>query len=193
MKFRFFWLCPIIALGSIVALSNCAASLSQQINSTPNSNFDVILGDNTDANPFSLMQEESLGQLTINMAANQVFQLLGIPDKQSKSVTWEANGMHHQYWYYFTQGITLDMVSEKEERQQEIGSIKLVLPSKLKTKRGIGIGSSWDEVSRAYAPEQELETSIPFKSFVAGSIYGGLIFSFQNSRVSEIFLGAVAE
>ena len=31
------------------------------------------------------------------------------------------------------------------------------------------------------------------KAFVAGSIYDGMIFSFQNGRVIKIFLGAAAE
>jgi hypothetical protein len=35
--------------------------------------------------------------------------------------------------------------------------------------------------------------SIPHESFIAGSIYGGLIFSFQDSIVNQIFLGAAAE
>ncbi len=43
---------------------------------------------------------------------------------------------------------------------------------------------------QAYKEEEERRTS---EHFVAGSIYGGLIFSFQNGRVNEIFLGAGAE
>jgi hypothetical protein len=35
--------------------------------------------------------------------------------------------------------------------------------------------------------------SIPDQTFIAGSIYGGLIFTFDQGRVSEIFLGAAAE
>jgi hypothetical protein len=35
--------------------------------------------------------------------------------------------------------------------------------------------------------------SISYQTFVAGSIYGGLIFTFAQGYVSEIFLGAAAE
>jgi hypothetical protein len=31
------------------------------------------------------------------------------------------------------------------------------------------------------------------KTLLAGSIYGGLIFQFQNGKVNQIFLGAAAE
>jgi hypothetical protein len=30
-------------------------------------------------------------------------------------------------------------------------------------------------------------------TYVVGSIYGGIIFNFENGRVSRIFLGAAAE
>lgn len=207
MKFCCFWLCPIIALGSIIAFSNCSESLSQasfvetNFNLTQKSNylklslftFDVILSDNRDVSPFTLMEEESLGQLKIGRVATEVLQLLGSPTKKSNSSFWAADALHHQDWYYSKKGITLNMVSEMADKQQEVASIKLISPSKLRTKRGIGIGSSFDEVVRAYGKEQDQENSIPFKYFVAGSIYGGLIFSFENDRVAEIFLGAAAE
>jgi hypothetical protein len=85
------------------------------------------------------------------------------------------------------------MASETEKGQQNIAFIKLVSPSRLATKRGIKIGSSIEEVSFAYAKEKDQEMSIPDQTFVAGSIYGGLIFTFDQGRVSEIFLGAAAE
>jgi len=37
------------------------------------------------------------------------------------------------------------------------------------------------------------EDSARTGSFVAGSIYGGIIFDFQKGKVSQIFLGAAAE
>jgi hypothetical protein len=215
MKFRFFPVFSAIVLGAIIAFSNCSKSLAQlflvktdirsnnlkfnhaiqESNESPilTPSLTALLLDDGDVDPFSLMKDESLGKLKIDIAARQVIQLLGSPDKKSKSIIWEADGLYHQNWYYPKQGITLGMISEITEKQQRVASIKLVSPSKLKTNRGIGIGNSYNDVVRAYQKEQERENSIPFKHFVAGSIYGGLIFSFENGRITEIFLGSAAE
>ena len=46
---------------------------------------------------------------------------------------------------------------------------------------------------KAYKPYWNREESEFFGNFVAGSIYGGLVFYFQNDKVSKIFLGLAAE
>ena len=140
-----------------------------------------------------MIKVESLGGLKFNLPAQQVIQLVGNPSKKDSITYWNGDGLYHQYWYYPNQGITLSMASETNKGQQKIALITLVLPSTLQTQRGIRIGSSIEEVILAYANEQDKENSIPCQSFVAGSIYGGLIFTFDNGYVSEIFLGAAAE
>jgi hypothetical protein len=154
---------------------------------------ELPITDNLDVDPFALMKEESLGELRINLAAKEVIQLIGNPEEKDQINFWEADGLYHQYWYYPNQGITLNMESETKNGQQNITFIKLVSPSTLQTKRGIKVGSSLEEVSFVYAQEKDQENSIYRESFVAGSIYGGLIFTFKNGYVSEIFLGATAE
>ncbi|MDB9432097.1 hypothetical protein [Microcystis aeruginosa] len=139
------------------------------------------------------MREESLGELKIDLSAQQVIRLLGEPTQKGRVEFWEGDGLYHQDWYYPNQGITLSMASETEKGQQNIAFIKLVYPSTLQTQRGIKIGSLIEDVSLAYAKEKDQEMSIPYQTFVAGSIYGGLIFTFDKGRVSEIFLGAAAE
>ncbi len=153
----------------------------------------LLITDNLESDPFALMREESLGKLKLDLSAQQVIQLLGNPRQKGGVEFWVGDAIYHQYWYYPNQGITLSMASETEKGQQNIAFIKLVSPSTLPTKRGITIGSSIEEVSLAYAKEKDQEMSIPDQTFVAGSIYGGLIFTFDNGRVIEIFLGAAAE
>lgn len=153
----------------------------------------LLITDNLESDPFALMREESLGKLKLDLSAQQVIQLLGNPRQKGGVEFWAGDALYHQYWYYPNQGITLSMASETEKGQQNIAFIKLVFPSTLPTKRGITIGSSIEEVSLAYAKEKDQEMSIPDQTFVAGSIYGGLIFTFDNGRVIEIFLGAAAE
>lgn len=153
----------------------------------------LLITDNLESDPFALMREESLGELKLDLSAQQVIQLLGNPTQKGQVEFWAGDALYHQYWYYPNQGITLSMASETEKGQQNIAFIKLVSPSTLPTKRGIKIGSSIEEVSLAYAKEKDKEMSIPDQTFIAGSIYGGLIFTFDKGRVIEIFLGAAAE
>ena len=104
-----------------------------------------------------------------------------------------GDGVYHQKWEYTGCGITLDMVSDRKGALKSIESITLVSPGTLSTKRGVRIGSTRQEVMKAYKPYWNREDSEFFGNFVAGSIYGGLAFTFQNGKVSKIFLGAAAE
>lgn len=153
----------------------------------------ILSAENCDSNPFQLMQEEGFGDLTIDLTTTEVTQILGNPETKGEKVFWGADGLDHQDWNYPEQGVTLDMVSEAADNLQRVASIKITSPSKLKTQRGIGIGDSYIAVKQAYQEEEKPENSFSSQQFVAGSIYGGLIFSFQNGQVSKIFLGAAAE
>jgi hypothetical protein len=87
MKFHFFRLCILIPLQSIIAFINCTESLSQPILLETNpeltqksnnlkvftSHFGSLLSNNSEVNPFALMEEKSLGQLKIGMAATLLF------------------------------------------------------------------------------------------------------------------------
>lgn len=187
----------ILAIFSLIPLilANSSQILSQSIKNNEEISPTVPTTDdnNIDSDPFYLIKSESLGQLTLNLTDEKVIQLIGNPFKKEVKKLWGADGLYHQNWYYFYQGITLNMISETEEGEQSIAFIKVTYPSTLETKRGIKIGSSWEKVNRVYCQEKEEETSIFHQTFVAGSIYGGLIFTFRNGYVSEIFLGAAAE
>jgi hypothetical protein len=88
------------------------------------------------------------------------------------------------------------MTSESGGGPKEIDRVIVRSPSTLRTKRGIHIGSTEQDVIKAYGGCQDEDGRIHTKrgeQFVAGSIYGGIAFSFRNGRVSEILLGAAAE
>lgn len=101
--------------------------------------------------------------------------------------------MYHQKWVSFRCGISLDMASDIKGGAKSIASITAIGPSTLRTQRNIQIGSTRQEVMKAYRHEWDKENSMPSGSFIAGSIYGGLIFNFENNKVNRIFLGAAAE
>lgn len=142
---------------------------------------------------FALLHKEQIGGLAINMRETMVIKVIPCSFKRETETLWEADGMHHQKWVSFRCGISLDMASDIKGGAKSIASITVFSPSMLRTQRNIQIGSTRQEVTKAYRHERDQENSTPSGSFIAGSIYGGLIFNFENNKVNRIFLGAAAE
>lgn len=142
---------------------------------------------------FTIMHEERIGALRIGLSEGAVKKKIHCALKRGPEELWDADGAYHQKWEYVGCGITLGMVSEKKGASKSIESISLVRPSVLRTKRGIRIGSTEQEVMKVYKSHWNREESKQFGNFVAGTIYGGLLFYFENGKVSRIFFGAAAE
>lgn len=145
------------------------------------------------ADEFALLKAEQIGGLRIDLSETEVGKIIPCSLKRWTDTLWGADGLYHQKWDYAACGISLDMVSEKKGGRKTIASIKAVGPSTLRTGKGIGIGSSRQEVINAYQNDINTDHSMPGETVVAGSIYGGLIFSLKNGRVTSLFLGAAAE
>ena len=145
------------------------------------------------ADEFALLESERIGSLRIGLSATDVKKIIQCPLKQGAEQFWEADGAYHQEWRFSGCGITVGMVSEKRNSAQSISYISIKRPNTLKTLRGIGIGSPEQEVIKSYQSDWNREESQASKKFVAGSLYGGLIFEFNKGKVSAIFLGAAAE
>jgi hypothetical protein len=137
--------------------------------------------------------EEPIGKLRLGLSESEVRKAIPCGGKRGPEQLWGADGAYHQKWVYADCGITLSMVSEKKGAPKAIESITVVSPSDLSTQGGIRIGSTEQEVMKAYASHWNKEDSSPSKTFVAGSVYGGLMFDFDAGKVSRIFLGAAAE
>lgn len=135
---------------------------------------------------------EKIGKLHLGLSARAVQQIIPGRPVLGPEELMGADGQHHQEWAYPDAGITLDMVSGKKGGLKSIAAITLADPSKLRTQRGLGIGSPAAEVAKAYGPFRNAEASTP-ECFVAGSEFGGVLFYFQQGRVSSIFIGAAAE
>ncbi|MBL0173835.1 MAG: hypothetical protein IPP94_00950 [Ignavibacteria bacterium] len=152
----------------------------------------LVGGFSLQGDEFALLREERIGVLRIGSSERETRKAMHCTLKRGPEELWGADGAYHQEWKYAACGITLGMVSRKKGAPKSIESITVSSPSMLRTKRGIRIGSTEQEVMKAYKPFWNKEESTP-GSFVAGSIYGGLLFSFENGKVSRIFLGAAAE
>lgn len=137
-----------------------------------------------------LMKNEVLGPVRIGAKSDDVVKALGAPESKPQTSVSEVDAKPHQQWIYLKQAVVLDMLTESGE--QEVAMITVSAPSTLKTRRGIGIGSTKDAVMNAYATEIDPSANDP-RTIVAGTVYGGLIFGLEKGRVTSIVLGAVAE
>jgi hypothetical protein len=144
------------------------------------------------ADPPDISVTERLGDLRLNLAEADAKKAVGCPMTAGKEQKWEADGSYHQEWH-FACGVDLGMVSERKGGKKTVQTIKVSGASTLKTSRGIGLGAAEKDVTKAYAKEWSKEESQMPDLFVAGSIYGGVMFTFKDHRVSEIFVGAAAE
>lgn len=140
-----------------------------------------------------MFEDESLGKLKLGQSADVAVKFLGKPESKGKEVHWEAIGDWVQEWHFPKQGVTLAMNSRKKGGEKTVFSITAEAPSNLATSRGITIGSSEADLTKAYRDVWNKEESEPGKSFVAGSLYGGAIFTIKNGKVAQIFIGAAAE
>ena len=140
-----------------------------------------------------IMNGESIGKLTLGQNAAAVEKILGKPESKGENAEMGATGEWEQSWNYPSQGVEISMGAATKNGAKKISSIRATEKCKLATSRGIKIGSSEADVKKAYAKEQNKEDSRAGESFVAGSIYGGVMFDFKSGKVTQIFLGAGAE
>lgn len=153
---------------------------------TPPPAVDTIPGDKPD--------NESLGDIRLGQSYSEILTLLGNPEAIANTGEWAADGLMHEDWVWEKKGILAGMAWEKTqgETSKVIFSITAMAPCTLKTKRGMGIGSNYAEVLETYKKDIDPEATGKTQITV-GSIYGGIIFTFDNGKVSRIFLGAAAE
>ena len=155
--------------------------------------FLVILFNSAAADEFALLKEERIGPLRVDQPAAEVERLITCPVQRGKVELWGADGDYHQAWTAPVCGLTLDLSAAKSTGPRTLTAITLTRPSSWKTRRGIGIGSTEREAMAAYGRNREKETSGPGQRLVAGTVYGGLVFTFEAGRVTRIFLGAASE
>ncbi len=149
-----------------------------------------------------VMDVETIGGIGNNFTEPEVYTAVGGGAfgelVKGKDEMWGAIGEFVQTWAFPSKGISVDMASPKLSGKKRAYSITLERNSKLKTGRGIGIGSSKAEVIATY---KDLSTNDEDNQgffdgqdvYILGSVYGGIVFSFENGKVSKIFLGASAE
>lgn len=142
--------------------------------------------------PAKSVTAESFGQLTLGAKPASVEKLLGKPESKGKKTMQEATGTSIQDWNYPAKGLTITM-EFADKKQETVSIIRATAACTLATARGIKIGSTEAAVAKAYGKERDKESSKAGESFVAGSLYDGIIFTLKDGKVAEIFIGAAAE
>lgn len=139
---------------------------------------------------------ERIGPLHLGMSAKDALAQAGCKKTaRSKPEFYEgATGEYVRMAHLPGCGLELKLSGERKGGAKTVAGITVTAPSRFATSQGIGIGADEKQVTAAYGRYRDAEgVSKPGEVFVAGSIYDGLIFTFKNGRVTQIFLGAAAE
>ena len=136
---------------------------------------------------------EPFGKLALDQKADDILKLLGKPASMGRDTLMAATGEWVQQWHYPALGLEIGMASAKRGVGKTISTIKATAECKLATARGISIGSPEEAVRKAYRNAEDKQQSRRGETFVAGSVYGGVIFGIKNGKVASIFIGAAAE
>jgi hypothetical protein len=142
------------------------------------------------------MSQVRIGPLFLGMGGAAVKAALETDWYSGEPVFEAATGLTVREWIAPGVGLSLKVGSAGDDGAALVESIEVIAPSDLRTDRDIGLGSTREEVESAYAAEIDRgnREAAAGGELVAGSVCGGVIFSFDDSgRVSRIFAGAAAE
>lgn len=139
---------------------------------------------------FELMESETIGKLQFDMSLEAIEEEVGEPEEQTEFELWGADDFEHQTRVYQKNTLEIDYI-KTEDNEIVCNMITIYGESDLKTSRGIGIGDSRNSVLKAY--QAEIYDQENKEGLIAGTIYGGVIFTFENDKVKSIFVGAGAE
>lgn len=139
--------------------------------------------------------EEAYGKLKLGLTEAEVTAAFGEPEKTGSEDLMEATGEYIMMLEYPKQGLIIDLMRAEgtKEDARRVGGYTINPPSELKSRLGVGIGSSRADVEKHYGDLKDEDGFTNEDKFVAGSVYGGEIFNFKDGKVSSIFVGAAAE
>lgn len=170
---------------------SCKNTKTEEKYKPTNVQYSTLVTENNTDNGFELMRTESLGELKLELGTTKIEQLFGEPELKTTSEIWEVDGEYRQVWRYPTKGIELTLKGEFDSTRI-VEMITIKKPCELKTKKLIGIGSEYEIVQSAYKDKID-KTASNTETIIVGSVYGGLIFNFENKKVKSIFIGASVE
>jgi hypothetical protein len=139
-----------------------------------------------------IYETESIGPLRPGMSDAEVVAAVGEPKERGEAYEEAATGDYVQTWRY-ADGLSVDLLGDSRRGPWHVGGISIAPPSKLKTARGVGLGTPREEAIRAYKDLLSEDVADNEENVVAGSLYGGLFMAFAGAGVDTIYLGRGAE
>jgi len=190
---------PLLFLLLSVAFTSCMKEKSEtnQVTSTDTVNKTAEIktepvATNEKSIEFNYATETLGNWLKIGTEEKTVKAKVGEDFKVSVLGESQVSGFYEEEWLFAKQGLKLLMESENPESQKTVAQFTVTAPSKLKTLKGIGIGSTKAEILSAYHGQINTEEATD-DTIIVGSIYEGLFFTMKKDIVEEIFIGAIAE
>lgn len=136
--------------------------------------------------------DTGFGGLEAGLAISALEERLGTPEKVGETIEEGATGDVIHERTYPAAGVVVTAV-KAADHGQVVRDFTLSAPFAEKSARGVGIGSSEAEVLAAYADCLEGFSTVPGEKAVAGSVFGGVFFYFEDGVVTSIYVGAGAE
>jgi len=150
---------------------------------------DATVPDASDDPDFSFYDGEAIGPLHVKMTDKELIAVLGKPRSRQKPSEEGATGEWVGSWTWA--GASALVVSDTRNGPRTARDVSVIAPSTYATKRGIHLGSTRPDVERVYPRSPEDQQQDP-DSYVVGSVYGGLLFTFAHDRVTSISIGVFA-
>ena len=160
---------PPVAVGSAAAVGSGSAATGAAT--------DVATGDNF------------IGPLKLGTTGKAALAALGKPGSQTKPQEMAATGETVSDWSWPDRGVVLTMSGT--QGQEAVSIIVVRAPSAFKTSKGIGVGSTRDEVVAAYG--QKAKGGKGDAPINLGDAYDPTVFTFKDGKVTEISRGGGAE
>ncbi len=136
--------------------------------------------------PDDLLTKENLGGIKIGMTAKALSAILGkVTIKKSPSK--EENREGFETWDCPEKGLSIEMSSQEGNQGRTVSRFIAKKKCPFATAKGIKLGSTLAEVSKAYGTLHENGPN----QFLAGNAADavGIFFTIKDGKVSEIFFG----
>lgn len=140
---------------------------------------------------FKFMDSETIGGIKRGLAFENVKALLGEPENISNIDTSQVDGGLYQSIEYPKLGVNI-VLSAHPDSVKRVENIFISEPCSLKTSKQIGIGSSMEEVKKAYG-ELINPNELSDEYITVGTVYGGIVFNFEKLKVKSIYIGITAD
>ena len=139
----------------------------------------------------AMLEQEELGGLKPGMTGKAVIAVLGKPSSKSKPEVEGATGDVIATWEWKKAAVRAVVADAK--KKPIVRNLQLGSGARLKTKKGVGIGSTLAELDAAYAAVRRPSDDGENRSYLVGTLYDGMVFELADGKVTSVYWGVLAE